>query len=80
MICHKCFAKIAGEGKAKLIDDHLEFYHAECFPDEVSIPVDERSMELIAKGVLGVLKQIPGEDVDTTGIEYKIKIQLVKTF
>ncbi len=60
MYCLECGLKIEGECKMKVENDHIAFFHPECYPVEPENPIDESIQEALAKALIELAKQLGG--------------------
>jgi hypothetical protein len=60
MYCRNCTQRIDGEMKMKVENDHIAFYHPECFPADEPSPVSEETQKAIAKSLIALAKLLGG--------------------
>lgn len=60
MFCRNCTQRIDGEMRMKVENDHIAFYHPDCFPEDSKSPVSEETQKAIAKSLIALAKLLGG--------------------
>jgi len=60
MYCRNCTKRIDGTMSMRVENDHVAFYHPECFPADPPSPVSEETQKAIAKSLIALAKLLGG--------------------
>lgn len=56
--CLECGLKIEGESKMKVENDHIAFFHPDCYPVEKENPISDETQKALAKALIKLAQKL----------------------